>query len=88
MSHLKSQELEVTVWRDGKEYQQKYSRGNPVTTLMCYELSAESKDQKGTRIRFWPDKEGFPRLLKTRIIFMVAILCFITQFSMFVYIMG
>ncbi|KAJ6912578.1 DNA gyrase subunit B [Populus alba x Populus x berolinensis] len=54
-----SEELEVTVWRDGKEYQQKYSRGNPVTTLMCYELSAESKDQKGTRIRFWPDKEVF-----------------------------
>ncbi|KAJ6332158.1 hypothetical protein OIU76_010530 [Salix suchowensis] len=54
-----SEELEVTVWRDGKEYQQKYSRGNPVTTLMCYELSAESKDHKGTRIRFWPDKEVF-----------------------------
>ncbi|KAG6769095.1 hypothetical protein POTOM_024711 [Populus tomentosa] len=54
-----SEELEVTVWRDGKGYQQKYSRGNPVTTLMCYELSAESKDQKGTRIRFWPDKEVF-----------------------------
>ncbi|XP_011027243.1 PREDICTED: DNA gyrase subunit B, chloroplastic/mitochondrial-like isoform X1 [Populus euphratica] len=54
-----SEELEVTVWRDGKEYQQKYSRGNPVTTLMCYELSAESKDQQGTRIRFWPDKEVF-----------------------------
>ncbi|CAK7340241.1 unnamed protein product [Dovyalis caffra] len=53
-----SEELEVTVWRDGKEYQQKYSRGNPVTTLVFSELPVESKDHKGTRIRFWPDKEG------------------------------
>ena len=54
-----SQALEVTVWRDGMEYQQKYSRGKPVTTLTSYVLPAESKDRQGTRIRFWPDKEGF-----------------------------
>ncbi|XP_034894089.1 DNA gyrase subunit B, chloroplastic/mitochondrial [Populus alba] len=54
-----SEELEVTVWRDGKQYQQKYSRGNPVTTLTCLELPVESKERKGTHIRFWPDKEVF-----------------------------
>ncbi|PHU22559.1 DNA gyrase subunit B, chloroplastic/mitochondrial [Capsicum chinense] len=54
-----SEALEVTIWRDGKEYQQKYSRGRPVTTLICQELPVEMKDQQGTAIRFWPDKEVF-----------------------------
>ncbi|KAI7990199.1 hypothetical protein LOK49_LG12G02516 [Camellia lanceoleosa] len=54
-----SEALEVTVWRDGKEYQQKYSRGKPVTTLICHELPDESKDRQGTHIKFWPDKEVF-----------------------------
>ncbi|XAR68410.1 DNA topoisomerase (ATP-hydrolyzing) [Bertholletia excelsa] len=54
-----SQELEVTVWRDGKEYQQKYSRGKPISTLICHELPIESKDHQGTRIKFWPDREVF-----------------------------
>ncbi|KAG5570871.1 hypothetical protein H5410_060637, partial [Solanum commersonii] len=51
--------LEVTIWRDGKEYKQKYSRGKPVTTLICQELPLEMKDQQGTSIQFWPDKEVF-----------------------------
>ncbi|CAL5425570.1 unnamed protein product [Camellia sinensis] len=54
-----SEALEVIVWRDGKEYQQKYSRGKPVTTLICHELPDESKDRQGTHIKFWPDKEVF-----------------------------
>ncbi|KAK6944460.1 DNA topoisomerase, type IIA, subunit B, domain 2 [Dillenia turbinata] len=54
-----SEELEVTVWRGGVEYQQKYSRGKPVTTLTSNVLLPESKDRQGTRIRFWPDKEVF-----------------------------
>ncbi|XP_034224081.1 DNA gyrase subunit B, chloroplastic/mitochondrial isoform X3 [Prunus dulcis] len=54
-----SETLEVTVWRDGMEYQQKYSRGKPVTTLSCHVLPIESQDRQGTRIRFWPDKEVF-----------------------------
>ncbi|KAM7256769.1 hypothetical protein ACFE04_012510 [Oxalis oulophora] len=54
-----SEALEVTIWRDGMEYQQKYSRGKPVTPLLCHELPAESKDNLGTRITFWPDKEVF-----------------------------
>lgn len=55
---LGSQALEVTVWRDGMEYQQKYSRGKPVTSLTHHVLPPESNDLQGTRIRFWPDKEG------------------------------
>ncbi|PON34391.1 DNA gyrase, subunit B [Parasponia andersonii] len=54
-----SETLEVTVWRDGMEYQQKYSRGKPVSTLISQVLPVELKDQQGTRIRFWPDKEVF-----------------------------
>ncbi|CAL5380337.1 unnamed protein product [Camellia sinensis] len=52
-----SEALEVIVWCDGKEYQQKYSRGKPVTTLLCHELPDELKDRQGTHIKFWPDKE-------------------------------
>lgn len=54
-----SEELHVSVWRDRREYHQKYSRGNPVTPLTCLELPFKSVDSKGTRIRFWPDKEVF-----------------------------
>lgn len=50
--------LDVTVWRDGMEYKQTYSRGKPVTTLLRNELPAELSARRGTCIRFWPDKEG------------------------------
>lgn len=58
------QALEVTVWRDGKEYRQNYARGKPVTALTCQLLPTESSAQ-GTCIRFWPDKEGMLLLLLT-----------------------
>ncbi|KAG2405538.1 DNA gyrase subunit [Vigna angularis] len=54
-----SESLEITVWRDGMEYTQKYSRGKPVTILKCLVLPDERKDNRGTRVRFWPDKEVF-----------------------------
>lgn len=54
-----SEALEVTVWRNGEEFRQSYSRGKPVTTLTCTRLSDESRTRQGTRIRFWPDKEVF-----------------------------
>ncbi|KAE9599761.1 putative DNA topoisomerase (ATP-hydrolyzing) [Lupinus albus] len=54
-----SEKLEVTIWRDGLQYKQKYSRGKPVTTLLCNVLPIEEKDRQGTCIRFWPDKEVF-----------------------------
>ncbi|XP_061364799.1 DNA gyrase subunit B, chloroplastic/mitochondrial-like isoform X2 [Gastrolobium bilobum] len=54
-----SEALEVTIWRDGLEYMQTYSRGKPTTILKCLVLPVEKKDLRGTRIRFWPDKEVF-----------------------------
>ncbi|KAG0447150.1 hypothetical protein HPP92_028461 [Vanilla planifolia] len=54
-----SEALEVTVWRDGKEYYQSYSRGKPSTALTCQLLPADEISRQGTRIRFWPDKEVF-----------------------------
>ncbi|KAG2587900.1 DNA gyrase subunit B, chloroplastic/mitochondrial isoform X1 [Panicum virgatum] len=54
-----SEALEVTVWRDGKEYKQHYSRGKPITTLTSITLSGETSSRQGTRIRFWPDKDIF-----------------------------
>ncbi|PIN21500.1 DNA topoisomerase type II [Handroanthus impetiginosus] len=54
-----SEALEITVWRNGMEYKQKYSRGRPVTKLVSHELQADMKDRQGTRIHFWPDKEVF-----------------------------
>ncbi|PKA58485.1 DNA gyrase subunit B, chloroplastic/mitochondrial [Apostasia shenzhenica] len=54
-----SEALEVTVWRDGKEYYQNYSRGKPTTALTCHILPTESYARQGTCIRFWPDKEVF-----------------------------
>ncbi|RCV23976.1 hypothetical protein SETIT_5G048400v2 [Setaria italica] len=54
-----SEALEVTVWRDGKEYRQSYSRGKPLTTLNSITLSGETSSRQGTRIRFWPDKDIF-----------------------------
>ncbi|XP_030482750.1 DNA gyrase subunit B, chloroplastic/mitochondrial isoform X2 [Cannabis sativa] len=54
-----SEALDVTIWRDGMEYRQSYSRGKPVTTLISQVLPAELKNQQGTRIKFWPDNEVF-----------------------------
>uniref|UniRef100_A0A1J3IJM1 DNA gyrase subunit B n=1 Tax=Noccaea caerulescens TaxID=107243 RepID=A0A1J3IJM1_NOCCA len=54
-----SEALEVIVRRDGMEFQQKYSRGKPITTLTCHVLPPESRGTQGTCIRFWPDKEVF-----------------------------
>ena len=46
-----SKELSVEVRRDGKIYQQKYARGNPVTEL---KIIGECSD-RGTKITFLPD---------------------------------
>ncbi|KAG7033586.1 DNA gyrase subunit B, chloroplastic/mitochondrial, partial [Cucurbita argyrosperma subsp. argyrosperma] len=59
-----SESLEVCIWRDGKEFHQKYSRGKPATTLTCHVPSNELKDHQGTRIRFWPDKEVFTTVIQ------------------------
>ncbi|XP_006850688.2 DNA gyrase subunit B, chloroplastic/mitochondrial isoform X1 [Amborella trichopoda] len=54
-----SEALEITVWRDGREYQQTYSRGKPVTDLTSHMLPTELNSRQGTCIRFWPDREVF-----------------------------
>ncbi|KAI0520098.1 hypothetical protein KFK09_007563 [Dendrobium nobile] len=54
-----SEALEVTVWRDGKEYFQNFSRGKPSTALTCQVPPVELCSRQGTRIKFWPDREVF-----------------------------
>jgi DNA gyrase/topoisomerase IV subunit B len=51
-----SEELVATVKRDGKEYQQRFRRGTPVTDV---ELSKERTRGTGTKIHFRPDPEIF-----------------------------
>jgi len=50
-----SEFLEVTIKRDGKKFFQRYSRGNPVTDLIC---KGETKG-RGTTIHFKPDEYIF-----------------------------
>lgn len=50
-----SSKLEVTVWKDGYEYYQAYSRGIPTADLK----KIGPTDKKGTEIHFIPDEEIF-----------------------------
>jgi topoisomerase IV subunit B len=50
-----SERLDVTVWRDGHEWKQAFSRGLPLGAI---ERGAPSK-KKGTLIRFKPDEDIF-----------------------------
>jgi DNA gyrase subunit B len=50
-----SQELDLTVWRDGHEWTQSYERGIPAGPLE----RGETTDRRGTRITFRPDLEIF-----------------------------
>ena len=50
-----SEWVEAEVWRDGRVYYQKFSRGKPVTPLQI--LGKTRK--RGTRISFLPDREIF-----------------------------
>ena len=47
--------LEVTIWRDGMTYRQRYERGIPVTDLQA----GETTERRGTRIHFLPDATIF-----------------------------
>ncbi|MEN9216596.1 MAG: DNA topoisomerase (ATP-hydrolyzing) subunit B [Gloeomargarita sp. HHBFW_bins_162] len=51
-----SAEVEVTVWREGQEFRQRYERGKPVTELLSTPLPEE---RRGTAVRFRPDAEIF-----------------------------
>jgi len=50
-----SERLDVTVWKDGHEWRQSYSRGHPLGKI---EQVGPSR-KKGTLIRFTPDEEIF-----------------------------
>ncbi len=50
-----SEWLNLTVWREGKEWRQSYRKGKPVTDLCC----GEPTGKNGTIIEFMPDKEIF-----------------------------
>ena len=50
-----AEKLFLTIWRDGKEYEQEYARGIPIT-----ELSVVGETEKtGTSVRFYPDNTIF-----------------------------
>jgi topoisomerase-4 subunit B len=51
-----SDKLEVTVWRDGAEWRQDYSRGHPQGPIRQV---APAPRKKGTQLRFHPDPEIF-----------------------------
>ena len=50
-----SEKLEVTVWRDGHEWRQAFSRGLPLGPI----VQVQPSKKKGTLIRFKPDEEIF-----------------------------
>lgn len=54
-----SESLEVTVWRNGMEHKQQYSRGKAITQLQTSRLPVESSSRTGTRVVFVPDREVF-----------------------------
>ncbi|MCS6959473.1 MAG: DNA topoisomerase (ATP-hydrolyzing) subunit B [Pseudanabaenaceae cyanobacterium SKYGB_i_bin29] len=51
-----SEWVEVTVWRQGKCFQQRYERGVPQTEVT---VAPESTDRRGTKVHFKPDAQIF-----------------------------
>ncbi len=51
-----SELLELTIWRNGKQYTMSFKHGVPVSPL---EMLGESDGVKGTQVRFLPSKETF-----------------------------
>ncbi|MCS7146899.1 MAG: DNA gyrase subunit B [Geminocystis sp.] len=49
--------VEVTVWRDGKVYTQRFERGKPVTELITRDN--DTNHPRGTSVTFLPDAEIF-----------------------------
>src|SRR5690606_4512265 len=57
-----SDQLVLDIWRDGRHYVQRYSRGVPTTPLTDLEpagTTADGKPKRGTMVRFWPDPTIF-----------------------------
>jgi DNA gyrase subunit B len=53
-----SEWVEVTVWRDGNRYTQRYEKGNVVTEL---QIQTSQENRTGTTFTFKPDREIFRR---------------------------
>ncbi|MEB3228275.1 MAG: ATP-binding protein, partial [Synechocystis sp.] len=51
-----SEWVEVTVWREGKEHNQRFERGNPIDSLVA---TPNTEHATGTRVSFLPDIEIF-----------------------------
>jgi len=56
-----SKKLIIEIKRDGKVYQQEYSRGNPKTKLKT--VGKCDKNVNGTRVTFWPDEQIFSTVI-------------------------
>ncbi|MBC7160514.1 MAG: DNA topoisomerase IV subunit B [Immundisolibacter sp.] len=52
-----SSRLEVTVWRDGREYKMAFANGEKVTDL--HVIGEVPRRTTGTEVRFWPDPAFF-----------------------------
>lgn len=52
-----STRVEVTVWRDGTQYDMAFEHGNPVSPLN--ESVSSNKRKRGTRVQFWADAQFF-----------------------------
>jgi DNA gyrase subunit B len=53
-----SSKLELTIWRDGKEFFMRFHDGEPEKPLKAV---GEAKEQRGTKVTFTPSKEVFSR---------------------------
>ena len=51
-----SEWLELTIWRNDKEYSMRFERGKPVADLA---VAGDAKGRSGTRVRFLPSPEIF-----------------------------
>ncbi|WP_230658297.1 DNA topoisomerase IV subunit B [Psychrobacter sp. I-STPA10] len=52
-----STRVEVTVWRDGTEYNIAFEQGVPVSSLQ--QTVSSNKRKRGTKVRFWADESFF-----------------------------
>ena len=52
-----STRVEVTVWREGSQFDMAFENGAPVTQLI--ESVSPNKRKRGTRVRFWSDSHFF-----------------------------
>ncbi|KAK9916038.1 hypothetical protein WJX75_007671 [Coccomyxa subellipsoidea] len=69
-----SEQLHVTVWRQGKEFQQSYRQGRPLTELLEAKLPKKDAKKTGTQVKFLYDKDVFakgvtmdPKTIRTRL---------------------